>query len=500
MKTREFCRKSEFSFHLLFVLGPVAMLALSTPHGLAQGTAFTYQGRLNDNGAPATGIYDLRFAIYDLPGAGNAVSGQLNRSGVPVTNGLFTVTLDFGAGIFTGLARWLEIGVRQAGAGNFTTLIPRQAITPAPYAIFAANAVGGGTGPWSLNGANAYYNGGNVGIGINTPAEKLTIAGVSSYNNGLKLTGNADAGTGLALENTSFGGHKYALLSGGVADGIGVGAFGIFDDTIGSYRLSISPGGNVGIGTPTPASPLTVLSPAYGIEHTDGAIRLGTFVGAGAGWLGTINNFPLSFFVNGGGAILTLDTGGWIQANESLSINGVPWYDSPLTLHAKGARTALMIFDSNNYEALSMNLSPHRLRVAGDAEKSSGGTSWGVFSDRRVKKDVRDYENGLNEVLKLRPVRFHYRDDPKRGLNSVNEEVGFIAQEVREVIPDAITEGKDGYLSLKADPIHWAAINAIRELNAMLEAQRAENAGLRQRLERLEQLMNDQSVVKGDGR
>jgi hypothetical protein len=63
---------------------------------------------------------------------------------------------------------------------------------------------------------------------------------------------------------------------------------------------------------------------------------------------------------------------------------------------------------------------------------------------------------------------------------------------VREVIPDAVTEGKDGYLSFKADPIHWAAINAVQELNAKLEEQRAENAELKQRLEALEKIIRNQ--------
>ena len=132
----------------------------------------------------------------------------------------------------------------------------------------------------------------------------------------------------------------------------------------------------------------------------------------------------------------------------------------------------------------------HQTNFNGNEYKSSGGTSWGTLSDRRLKQDLRAFEPGLNEVLQLRPVRFRYRDDSKRGLTSTHEEVGFIAQEVREVIPDAVTEGQDGYLSLKADPIHWAAINAIQELNTKLEEQRAENAELKQRLEKLEQRMN----------
>src|SRR5262249_47061248 len=124
----------------------------------------------------------------------------------------------------------------------------------------------GGDGVWSLNGSDAYYNAGNVGIGTSSPAERLTITEVPGYNNGLKLTGNADGGTGMTLENTSAGGHRYALLSGGSLDGVGAGGFGIFDDTVGDYRLGISALGNVGIGTPTPVTKLTVatLRLAYG--------------------------------------------------------------------------------------------------------------------------------------------------------------------------------------------------------------------------------------------
>lgn len=105
---------------------------------LAQGTAFVYQGQLNDGGAPANGRYDLQFTIYNSGSGPGAIAGPLTNSATAVSNGLFAVTLDFGPGVFTGPARWLDIGVRTNGsAGAFTILSARQPLTPTPYAIFA---------------------------------------------------------------------------------------------------------------------------------------------------------------------------------------------------------------------------------------------------------------------------------------------------------------------------------------------------------------------------
>jgi hypothetical protein len=107
-----------------------------------QGTAFTYQGRLNDHGTPATGTYDLQFEIYDAVSGGNQVGGSITLSSLGITNGLFTVSLDFGAGVFNGANRWLEIGARSHGAGSFEVLSSRQAISSSPYAIAASTLTG----------------------------------------------------------------------------------------------------------------------------------------------------------------------------------------------------------------------------------------------------------------------------------------------------------------------------------------------------------------------
>src|SRR5262245_39425487 len=82
--------------------------ALFTPCMLtAQNTSFTYQGRLNTGGSPANGIYEVYFTLYDAPTNGAVVGTPVAAAPLPVSNGLFTATLDFGAAAFTGADRWL---------------------------------------------------------------------------------------------------------------------------------------------------------------------------------------------------------------------------------------------------------------------------------------------------------------------------------------------------------------------------------------------------------
>jgi hypothetical protein len=110
---------------------------------LPMGTAITYQGRLTAGGLPPTGSYDLQFKLYDAAAEGSQVGVTVEKTAVALQDGLFSVTLDFGAGAFTGDARWLEIGVRENGNPDpYTVLEPRQPITPVPYAINAGSFSG----------------------------------------------------------------------------------------------------------------------------------------------------------------------------------------------------------------------------------------------------------------------------------------------------------------------------------------------------------------------
>jgi hypothetical protein len=119
-----------------------ALFLIVSSAAFAQPTAFSYQGRLKSSSTPATGLYDFQLTIFDASASGSTIAGPLTISAVAVTNGLFTLTPDFGANVFTGDSRWLDIAVRTNGAASFSPLGTRQQILSSPYSITASNLSG----------------------------------------------------------------------------------------------------------------------------------------------------------------------------------------------------------------------------------------------------------------------------------------------------------------------------------------------------------------------
>src|SRR5215813_2255160 len=105
-----------------------SVIVFGAASGFAQGTAFTYQGRLNDGTNPANGNYDLTFTLFNTNSGGSVIAGPITNSPTSVSNGLFMVVLDFG-NQFPSAARWLEIGARTNGGSVFSTLAPRQLLS-----------------------------------------------------------------------------------------------------------------------------------------------------------------------------------------------------------------------------------------------------------------------------------------------------------------------------------------------------------------------------------
>jgi hypothetical protein len=182
--------------HGLITLLAVLLQAIGSQfsNSFAQGSAFTYQGRLNDSGGAAPGNYDLQFTLFDAATNGNSVAGPITNSPTVVSNGLFTVTLDFGAAPFTGGDLWLEIAARTNGA--FTVLSPRQKITATPYSLTARNVTGvvpGGGLSGTYGNTVTFNNTGNSfsGSGAGLTSVNAASLGGLSANQFWKTAGNS---------------------------------------------------------------------------------------------------------------------------------------------------------------------------------------------------------------------------------------------------------------------------------------------------------------------
>ncbi len=231
----------------------------------AQGTAFTYQGQLQNNGSPASGTYDLTFSLFTNSTSGTAVAGPVTNSAIAVTNGLFTATVDFGGGPWNGQTNWLQISVESNGVSPFTVLTPRQQLTPVPYAIYAENVsaagISGTIPPASLSGA--YAN----AVALNNAGNSFS----GSYSgNGAGVTNvNAAALNGLNATNFwQLGGNNVAT--------------GQFLGSTNNQPLEIRVGGvRAGWISPSNGLPNIVLGPTQnGISNTTAASSI----------LGGINN------------------------------------------------------------------------------------------------------------------------------------------------------------------------------------------------------------------
>ncbi len=259
-------------------------LALTLNRGLhAQGTAFTYQGVLNDSGSPANGLYDIQFGAYDDPNTGNLLGGLVTNSAVQVSNGLFTTTIDFGSGVFAGAPLWLDIAVSTNGAGTFTPIAPRQPITPSPYAIFSSQA------------ATALTANTALGVDISTvSAESLNTTGVPASGQVLGYNGSQ-----LVWQNPVIGGSSGGWsLSGNLGTTPGLNFLGTLDseplelDAGGARALRLEP-------DPTASGAPNVIGGSPANSVTSGLIGAAI---SGGGGTATPNGVTASFASIGGGA------------------------------------------------------------------------------------------------------------------------------------------------------------------------------------------------------
>ena len=317
------------------VLALLSILAMQLSTAYAQDPGFTYQGRLNDGGVPANGVYDFRFSIYN--GAETNATSTLSFTevdNVATSNGLFTAQIPAPIWVFNGEGRWLAIEVRTNATGEFTMLHPWTEITPTPYAVRAltvtSNALEGGYG-----GVASFPNPSNVFVGTfsgdggalsNVAA--TTLGGLSA-SNFWQLGGNAGTTAGthflgttddqplelkvngqrvLRLEPTTgvpnvIGGSSANSVEAGVTGATIVGGGGVAFLTYDHHYIAgdfgfIGGGLNNSIGMITPGEDFGGATIVGGFNNSIGTNASGTFIGGGAG--NQIRDFADEGVIGGG--------------------------------------------------------------------------------------------------------------------------------------------------------------------------------------------------------
>ena len=324
---------------MLMLLIIAAGLAVGVQTNAAPlGTAFTYQGQLKQGGVPADGDYDFVFRFFDTASGPSQVGSDEPVNDWPVTDGLFSVQIDFGTDVFTGNALWLEVAVRPGdNDSDHLVLSPRQPVTATPYALYALDGLDS-TDHWAVSGDDVYNtNNGKVGVGTAEPSGSLHVTNdgethaiwaettdiaVLAYRTALTGSWPAVHGDCASASNGSSGVRGYVTnddpgaLAAGVygyctstepeaSDAVGVrgrhagsgtgiygqsidgtGVYGHVTDTAG-YAGYFQGGrnyfeGNVGIGTDAPGAPLDV----------GNRVRIG--VDSGAGWITTMGPYGWS--------------------------------------------------------------------------------------------------------------------------------------------------------------------------------------------------------------
>lgn len=120
-------------------------------------------------------------------------------------------------------------------------------------------------------------------------------------------------------------------------------------------------------------------------------------------------------------------------------------------------------------------VAPKAISTVGDIDISGNIAYSGTIansSDKRYKKDIVSLPSSLSKVLNLHGVNYRYKSEefPEKKFND-RLQIGFIAQEVREVVPELVSEDKDGYLSVDYSKVTPLLVEAIKELKKMIDTQ-----------------------------
>ena len=376
-------------------LGALCAIAFATT--ITNAEPFTYQGSLNDSGSPANGEYDLNFRLYNAQAGGAQIGPQVVRENTQVTDGVFTVELDFGDDVFQATPRYLEIEIRPGDSGAIHDILsPRTPINPAPAAQHATTADALTNPIWNESGSVISAGDGLSRVLINrdtpiTPSEYFGVHAETTGFVGMYISGPAG----------SFPFYGYSV------DGE-ISAYSFFNGNDNSWSL-VMPGGtalrvnssNIAeFAQPPVASAYEFSSPKTSYHSISGEI----FHAASSD----------TFFASGGtgGAYITNPGSGWLVAPVTLphgatvtrmrvyandvfaggsmtitlqqQAHGGDFFGSLASVSTTGLNgTNLEIIDNSIGSTINNNTSHYHMRVF--------SSSWPGTLDMRIKSVVIEY-------------------------------------------------------------------------------------------------------------
>ncbi|MGH7242642.1 MAG: tail fiber domain-containing protein [Phycisphaerales bacterium] len=531
--------------YLAFLFG--ASLFLFVGARARAQTAFTYQGELTSAGANVTGIVDLNFRLFDAPADGNLVGPELKRLNTVVTNGRFTVQLDFGNVFLAGQALWLQVDVRNPpGSGSYTTILPRTAVNSTPLAQGLAGFALSRAGPEVVDQSQTEFVFGGarfLNISDNSPTWQSFTAGktgalkvqllfggnytiamsVKIYS-GLGTSGTllgmvylTEGNDGFAFDNLLIEAGRVYTLSFEGSGGLGYlttpipGATGKagFSNSPWWFRTFVTPVDSIDVITPfsieagrvpwsgvmgVPANVANSFSPwspvSAGLAFTGGSVGIGT-------------NSPQSRLHVAGGN-MQIDTNTRLQFGAP-GENGDTIYLTRFnyTTEQSGIRMELgqngTVPSNNDTFIITESGNTYfqfNTQSGGQALKGGGG-SWGVLSDARAKHDIEPLQGALDRLLNLHGRTYLYNDPHAAGA-APGKHNGFVAQEVEPFFPNWIGTTGGGLKTLNITGFEALTVEALRDLRTEKDAQieqlerklgeeAKKNAELEERLRKLEE-------------
>ena len=235
--------------------------------------------------------------------------------------------------------------------------------------------------------------------------------------------------------------------------------------------IDINASGLVGIGTASPVSKLhSLISSASTVTAPIDAAAIGLFISNSDGTVNNIAAISLGNSAPGNQAQI-----GVVNLGTAVTAGGHLFFN---TRAAGGGLGERMRITSAGNVGIGTATPDQKLSVNGDASKT-GGNTWLSFSDERLKNIKGTFNSGLKAVMRLQPIRYEYKPDNALGLKSEGEHIGFGAQTLQKVIPEAVTKNADGYLMVNSDPILWTMLNAIKEQQKEIADLKAEVQKLR---------------------